>query len=109
VADLTRVTPDTFASEVLEVHVPVLVDFYADWCGPCRALEPALKDLAVEYDGEVRIVKVDVEAYPDIQEKYGVLGLPTMIIFKRGEIVDRLTGGAPRSKIAAAIEKVMGE
>jgi thioredoxin 1 len=107
--DLVKVTEESFASDVLSSRLPVLVDFYADWCGPCRVMEPALKDVAAEFEGEAVIVKLDVEAHPATQEKYGVLGLPTLLLFKDGEVIDRLSGAAARSAISALIEKSLGD
>jgi thioredoxin 1 len=106
-SDVVQVSEATFASEVLAADVPVLVDFYADWCAPCRAMEPALRDIAREYAGEARIVKVDVEADPALQERYGVGGLPTLLLFRKSEVIERVTGGVTRSRLAAVIEKAL--
>ncbi|MGH6616447.1 thioredoxin [Sphingomonas sp.] len=108
-SNVSKVTAATFEAEVLGAELPVLVDFYADWCGPCRGMEPALKDVAREYAGEARVVKVDVEADPELQTRYGVQGLPTLLMFNGGDVVDRITGAAPRSALAAVIEKVLDE
>jgi thioredoxin 1 len=105
--DLTQVTEDSFAAEVLEAPTPVLVDFYADWCGPCRAMEPALKDVADEYADDIRVVKLNVDKHPAVSERYEVSGIPALLLFKEGQLVDRITGAVARSKIAAAIEKLV--
>jgi thioredoxin 1 len=107
-ADLSHVTEATFEAEVLAATTPVLVDFYADWCGPCRAMEPALKDIASEYEGEVVVVKLNVDENPATQQRYGVMGIPALLLFEGGEVRQRLAGAAPRSTIAAMIEKVAG-
>ncbi|HEX3917400.1 MAG TPA: thioredoxin [Caulobacteraceae bacterium] len=107
-ADLSYVTEATFEAEVLAATTPVLVDFYADWCGPCRAMEPALKDIASEYEGEVVVVKLNVDENPATQQRYGVMGIPALLLFEGGEVRQRLAGAAPRSTIAAMIEKVAG-
>jgi thioredoxin 1 len=104
-SDVIKIAEETFSDEVLASTIPVLVDFYADWCGPCRALDPALRDLAREYAGEARIVKVDVEAAPRLKEAYTVASLPTLILFRQGEIVERIVGTVPRSTLARAVER----
>jgi thioredoxin 1 len=107
-SSLAQVTEATFDAEVLGAATPVLVDFYADWCGPCRAMEPALKDVAVEYEGEVTVVKLNVDENPAVQERYGVMGIPALLLFEGGELRQRIAGAQPRSTIAAMIEKVAG-
>jgi len=108
-SDLARVNEETFEAQVLAAATPVLVDFYADWCAPCRAMEPALKDIAREYEGEVVIVKLNVDENPGVSERYGVQGIPAMLLFNGGEVRDRITGVAARSAIAALIEKAVDQ
>src|SRR5262245_23306128 len=86
-------------NEVINANTPVLVDFWAEWCAPCKMLDPVLDDIATEYDGKLRVVKIDADANPDIAMRYGVMGLPTMILFKDGEEKDRLSSFKPKDKI----------
>jgi thioredoxin 1 len=90
------VTDATFADEVLAAGVPVVVDFWAPWCGPCRAVEPVLARLEAEHDGRLRLARVDVDANPDVAARYGVLALPTAILFSGGEPREMVVG--PRSQ-----------
>jgi thioredoxin 1 len=106
--DFVHVTEASFQALVLDAPTPVLVDFYADWCGPCRAMEPALKDVAAEYEGEVTVVKLNVDENPATQQRYGVMGIPALLLFQGGEVRERIAGAQPRSTIAAMIEKVAG-
>jgi thioredoxin 1 len=94
-----EVTETDWESEVLNSNTPVLVDFWAEWCAPCKMLDPVLDDIATEYDGKLRVVKIDADANPDIAMRYGVMGLPTMILFKDGEEKDRLSSFKPKDKI----------
>jgi thioredoxin 1 len=94
-----------FANEVLKSKIPVLVDFHAVWCGPCKSMAPALEDLAKEFDGEVRIVKVDIDAEPDLAKMYDVKGVPTFLLIKDGEPRERLVGGMTRGKMASVLER----
>jgi thioredoxin 1 len=100
-ADLLNVTEDTFQTEVLDSSDPVLVDFSAVWCGPCKMLDPIVKQLAGEWDGKVKVVKIDADANPDIVMKYSVMGIPTLLFFKGGEVQERVTGYMPKDKLVA--------
>lgn len=83
---------DGFGRDVLESDVPVLVDFWATWCGPCRAIAPHLDALADDYEGKARVVKLDVDHNPDTAAKFGIRGIPTLLLFKGGEVVDKIVG-----------------
>jgi len=100
-ADVLSVTEDTFQSEVLNASDPVLVDFSAVWCGPCKMLDPIVKQLAVDWDGKVKVVKIDADQNPGIVTQYGVMGIPTLLFFKGGEIKERITGYMPKDKLVA--------
>ena len=97
-----------FEAEVLEADVPVLVDFWAEWCGPCKALAPDLDELAEEYDGRIKIVKIDTEENLDVMIKYGVRGLPTLLVFKGGEQVELISGAPRKKELKASLEKALG-
>jgi len=98
-AELLNVTEDTFQAEVLDSSDPVLVDFSAVWCGPCKMLDPIVKQLAGEWDGKVKVVKIDADQNPNILMQYSVLGIPTLLFFKEGEVKERITGYLPKDKL----------
>ena len=100
-AEPINVTEATFQTEVLDSPEPVLVDFSAVWCGPCKMIDPIVKQLAGEWDGKVKVVKIDADQNPNILTQYGVLGIPTLLFFKGGEIKERITGYMPKDKLVA--------
>ncbi|GAA4235718.1 thioredoxin [Actinomadura meridiana] len=98
------VTDATFADEVISSDTPVLVDFWAEWCGPCRMIAPVLEQIAQEQDGKIKIAKIDYDANPETPNKFGVLGLPTLLLFKKGEVVEQIVGAKPKRALLKVIE-----
>ncbi len=101
------VTDDTFEDEVIQSDNPVVVDFWAEWCGPCKAIAPVVDELAEEYDGRVKFAKVDVDSNPSTPQKFGIRGIPALLIFKDGDKVGQLIGAAPKAKLVQSIEAAM--
>ena len=97
-------TTEGFDVDVLGASTPVLVDFWATWCGPCRQIAPLIDELAVKYAGSVVIGKVNVDEQPDLAQKYGINAIPTLLLFKGGEVVERFQGVPPRSKLEASLD-----
>lgn len=102
-----HITDDSFSKDVLESSNPVLIDFWATWCGPCRQIAPIMDDLAKEYDGKAIIGKMDVDNNPRIPTEYGVRSLPSLLIFKDGKLVDTIVGAASRAYITGRLEAAM--
>ncbi len=102
-AEVTYVTEDNFQNEVLNADTPVLVDFTAVWCQPCKMIDPIVKQLAQDWDGKVKVVKLDADENPNIMMQYRVLGIPTLMLFKSGELKERVTGYQPKDKLIAKI------
>lgn len=96
-----------FENEVLKSDMPVMVDFWAEWCGPCKVLSPVVDELAAELKGKVKVVKVNIEDSPEAPTKYGVRGIPTLMIFKNGQVVDTRVGGMPKSQLSEWIAKAV--
>jgi thioredoxin 1 len=102
---MTQAVNDTnFEAEVLKSDKPVVVDFWAEWCGPCKQLAPVIDELAAEMSGKVKVVKLDIMESPNAPTKYGVRGIPTLILFKNGQVVDTRVGGAPKGQLQQWIE-----
>ncbi|MCJ8325427.1 MAG: thioredoxin TrxA [Rhizobiales bacterium] len=100
-----KVTDDSFEADVLKSSKPVIVDFWADWCGPCKQIGPALEELAIEMGDKVSIAKVNIDENPDTPMQFGVRGIPTLLLFKNGELAATKVGAMPKSKIAEWIEE----
>ncbi|XOV86266.1 MAG: thioredoxin TrxA [Pseudomonadota bacterium] len=102
--DITHVTDDTFESEVLQSEVPVLVDYWAEWCGPCKVIAPVLEEIASEYDGKMKICKLDIDANEDTPPKYGIRGIPTLMLFKGGSVEATKVGALSKSQLTAFLD-----
>jgi len=101
--DIQYVTESDFQTETLDANLPVLVDFTATWCQPCKMIAPIVEQLAQEWNGKVKVVKLDADQNPNLMMQYGVMGIPTLILFKGGAIKERLTGFQPKDKIVAKV------
>ncbi len=102
------VTDTNFQEEVLESSVPVLVDFWAPWCGPCRMVAPVVDEIAEQYDGRVKVVKLNTDDNPKVANNYGITSIPTLMIFKAGAKVDKMVGTVSRANLASTLEKHLG-
>ncbi len=106
--DIIEISDNNFDTEVLQSSVPVLVDFWAPWCGPCRAIAPVIEELSGEYGEKLKVAKCNVDDNPKTPSKYGIRAIPTLIIFKGGNVSEQITGAVAKSQIAAAIDKAIG-
>lgn len=104
--DVVTVGDSTFDDEVLKSSVPVLVDFWATWCGPCKAIAPTVDEFARENKGKVKVAKVDVDQNQQVAQKFGIRSIPTLLLFKNGRVVDSLIGVVSKAKLADALSKV---
>jgi thioredoxin 1 len=102
-----QVTDDTFELDVLQADGPVLVDFWAEWCGPCKQIAPSLDEISEELDGKMSLAKVNIDENPETPSKYGVRGIPTLMLFKDGEVASTKVGALPKSKLKEWVESVI--
>ncbi len=100
-----KITSNNFEGEVLQSDIPVLVDFWASWCGPCKMLGPVISEIATEYDGRIKVGKVDVDEESDLAEQYGVQSIPLVLLFKNGEVAARSVGFKPKAQIVKMFEE----
>ncbi|MDJ0734465.1 MAG: thioredoxin [Nostocaceae cyanobacterium] len=103
----TPVTDASFQQDVLDSEVPVLVDFWAPWCGPCRMVAPVVDEIAQQYEGQIKVVKVNTDDNPNVASKYGIRSIPTLMIFKDGQKVDMVVGAVPKTTLANTLEKYL--
>ncbi|MBA3920594.1 MAG: thioredoxin [Nostocaceae cyanobacterium] len=102
-----QVSDSTFKEEVLDSQVPVLVDFWAPWCGPCRMVAPVVDEIANQYAGQIKVVKVNTDECPQIASQYGIRSIPTLMVFKGGQKVDMVVGAVPKSTLSTTLEKYL--
>jgi thioredoxin 1 len=106
-ANLVPVGDETFDREVLQADKPVVVDFWAEWCGPCRMIAPAIEELANQYTGQVKVAKFDVDSNPKTPTKYGIRSIPTVLFFKEGKLVEQVVGAVPKSYLESKLKGVL--
>ena len=104
---VSEVSDVSFEQEVLKADVPVLIDFWAPWCGPCRSIAPVVEELAGQYEGRLKFVKMNVDDNPQTPTRYGVRGIPNLMLFKNGQVADQIVGAAPRAKLVQVIDRTL--
>jgi thioredoxin 1 len=107
VSNVAEVSDGSFDQEVLQSDVPVLIDFWAPWCGPCKAISPVVEELAGEYQGRLKVVKMNVDDNPQTPSRYGVRGIPNLILFKGGRVADQIVGAVPKGHLVKAIDRTL--
>ncbi len=105
--NIATFTDQTFQTDVLESKVPVLVDFWAVWCGPCRAVAPAVEEIAKQYGDKIKVGKLDVDAQPNVPQRYGIMSIPTLLLFKNGQVADQIVGAVPKAHIEKMVQRAL--
>jgi len=105
--NIEQVTDENFQTEILDASIPALVDFWATWCGPCRAIAPVVEELAVQYDGLLKVGKCNVDENPKTPAQFGIRAIPTLILFKKGAVVEQITGAVSKATLETAIKKAL--
>ncbi len=105
--DVVVLEDGTFDQEVLKSDIPVLVDFWAVWCGPCKAIAPAVDELAKEYKGKLKVAKLDIDNHQQVPQQFGIRSIPTLLLFKGGRVVDTIVGAVPKSKLVESVKRVV--
>ena len=106
-ADLLQATDDNFDAEIVNSDLPVMVDFWAEWCGPCRMVAPVVEELAKEYEGKIKVAKMDVDQNRQTPARFGIRNIPTLILFKGGEVAQTIVGAQPKSAIEEELKKLL--
>ena len=104
-SSVVQITDNTFKQEVLDSNLPVLVDFWAPWCGPCRMVAPIVDEVAAQYEGQVKVVKLNTDEQPMTASQFGIRSIPTLLVFKGGQRVDTVVGAVPKSALSSTLEK----
>ena len=102
-----NITDDAFDKEVLQADTPVIVDFWATWCGPCKMIAPILEEIAGEYAEKIKVVKIDVDSNSQTAGKYNIMSIPSLLFFKNGEMIDQVVGAIPKAQLSARLDKVI--
>lgn len=102
-----ELTKENFQSEVIDADVPALVDFWATWCGPCRAIAPVVEELATQYDGKLKVGKVDVDAQQQLAAEFGIRSIPTLLLFKDGKMAEQIVGAVPKKQLEDKVQEIL--
>ncbi len=106
-ADVIEVTDQTFEADVLQSDKPAVIDFWAEWCAPCRQIAPIVKELAGEYEGRVKMVKINIDEHPQAPSRYGVRAIPTLLAFQGGQVVEQMQGARPKAALEEMVQKLL--
>ena len=104
---IVQITDDNFETEVIRSNLPVLIDFWAPWCGPCKSIAPVIEELAREYDGRIKVAKLNVDENPATPSRYAVRGIPNLLILKGGTVKEQIVGAVPKARLVDAIERAL--